>query len=106
MFAHPVMQLMEIRNCGQDLHSCSMFSECSILFRKIMTPSIIIPYVIAINLDFITINLHHNIMLHNATVFIHCMANRHFLMDSHLPHTVCMSTEVLILIFRGYLGHV
>jgi len=31
------MQLMEIRHCSEDLHSCSMFSECSVPFHKIMT---------------------------------------------------------------------
>ena len=33
------MQLMEIRHCSEDLHSCSVFSECSVTFRKIMTPN-------------------------------------------------------------------
>ena len=31
-------QLVEIRHCSENLHSCSVFSECSVPFRKIMTP--------------------------------------------------------------------
>ena len=30
------MQLVEIRHCSEDLHSCSVFPECSVLFCKIM----------------------------------------------------------------------
>jgi len=29
---------MEIRHGSEDLNSCSVFSECSVPFRKVMTP--------------------------------------------------------------------
>jgi len=44
--------------------------------------------------DLVSLHLVTFLMLFILVVFIHCMTNRHFLMDSHLPHTVCMYLRV------------